>query len=98
MVFLRNLGKVVKIGVTAYITGGIAYWLTAQIYLRSIGKEITFSPLISPFLTIPFWLMHVYGDLKWVGILPQDVIGFLALTASIPLLLLKYRRKERDMR
>jgi len=77
----------VKIGVTAYIAGGTAYWLTAQIYLRYIGKEIPFSPLLSFLLTIPYWPMFVYGDLRWVGILPQDIAALLALSASIPFLL-----------
>jgi len=95
MAFLRNLGKAVKVGVTAYIAGGIAYWLTTQIYLRYIGKEITFSPLISVLLAVPFWPMHVYGDLKWFGVLPQDITALLGLFASIPLLLRSHRRKER---
>ena len=87
MDFLRNLGKAVKIGVTAYITGGIAYWITAEIFIRYIGKKITFTPLISALLAIPFWPMHVYGDLRWIGILPQDVTALLAFSASVPLLL-----------
>ena len=97
MAFLRNLGKAVKIGVIAYIAGGIAYWITAEIFIRYIGKEITFSPLVSALLAIPFWPMHVYGDLRWIGILPQDIAALLALSASIPLLLRTHRRKERDM-
>lgn len=87
MAFLRNLGKALKIGVTAYIAGGIAYWITAQTYIRYIGKEVTFSPIVSVFLTVPFWPMHVYGDLINIGVLPQDVAALLALSASIPLLL-----------
>ena len=53
MAFLRNLGKAVKIGVTAYITSGIAYWITAEVYIRYIGKEVTFTPLLSALLTVP---------------------------------------------
>jgi hypothetical protein len=86
MAFLRNLGKAVKIGVTAYITGGIAYWITAEIFIRYIGKEITFTPILSALLAIPFWPMHVYGDLRWIGILPQDVAALLTVSASVPLL------------
>jgi len=97
MAFLRNLGKAVKIGVTAYIASGIAYWITAEIFLRYVGKEITFSPLVSALLAVPFWPMHVYGDLKWIGVLPQDIAALLALSASVPLLLLARGRKERNM-
>lgn len=99
MAFLRNLGKGVKIGVTAYIAGGIAYWMTAQIYIRYIGKEITFGPLVSALLTIPFWPMHVYGDLKWIGVLPQDFVALLVTIFTIILFILdsaskgKYRNR-----
>ena len=96
MTFLRNLGKAVKIGVTAYFAGGIAYWITAEIFLRYIGKEITFSPLVSALLAVPFWPMHVYGDLKWIGVLPQDIAALLALSASVPLLLLARARVFRN--
>lgn len=90
MVFLRDLGKAVKIGVTAYITGGIAYWITAQTYIRYIGKEVTFTPLLSALLTIPFWVMHVYGDLKNIGILPQDVFGLLVTILTVLLFILDF--------
>jgi len=90
MGFLRNLGKAVKIGVTAYVASGIAYWITAEIFLRYIGKEITFSPLVSVLLAVPFWPMHVYGDLRWIGVLPQDVAALLVMSASVLLLLLRY--------
>ena len=83
MAFLRNLGKAVKIGVTAYITGGIAYWITAEIFIRYIGKEITFSPLVSALLAIPFWPLNVYGDFRWIGILPQDVAALLVTIFTI---------------
>jgi len=89
MDFLRNLGKALKIGVTAYIAGGTAYWLTAEVYLRYIGKEITFSPLVSALLVVPFWPLNVYGDLRWIGVLPQDVAALLTFSASF--FLLKYR-------
>ncbi len=83
MAFLRNLGKAVKIGVTAYITGGIAYWITAEIFIRYIGKEITFSPLVSALLAIPLWPLNVYGDLRWIGTLPQDVAALLVTIFTI---------------
>lgn len=83
MAFLRNLGKAVKIGVAVYITGGIAYWITAEIFIRYIGKEITFTPLLSALLTIPFWPLNVYGDLRWIGVLPQDIAALLAFSVSI---------------
>jgi len=92
MTSLRNLGRAVKIGTIAYITGGTAYWLTAQIYLRYIGKEIPFSPLLSFLLTIPYWPMFVYGDLRWVGILPQDIAGILVTILTIILFVLLYAR------
>ena len=100
MAYLRNLGEAVKIGVTAYITGGIAYWITAEIFIRypAAAAVDRLDPLLSALLTVPFWPMHIYGDLKWSGVLPQDVVGLLALSASIPLLLRTRRRKERDKR
>jgi len=55
MEFLRNLGKAVKVGVTSYVAGGIAYWITAEIFIRYIGKEVMFSPLVSVLLIIPSW-------------------------------------------
>ena len=90
MDFLRNLGKAVKMGVTAYIASGIVYWITAEIFIRYIGKEITFSPLVSVLLAVPFWPMLVYADLKWIGFQPQDITALLVISASVPLLLLKY--------
>jgi len=86
MVYLRNLRNAMKITITAYIIGGIAYWIATEVFLRYIGKEITFSPLASALLTVPFWPMHVYGDLKWIGVLPQDIASLLAFSASILLL------------
>jgi hypothetical protein len=86
MVYLRNLRNAMKITITAYILGGIAYWITTEVFLRYIGKEITFSPLASALLTVPFWPMHVYGDLKWIGVLPQDITALLAFSVSIILL------------
>ena len=86
MDILRNLRKTAKIGVVSYIAGGIAYWITTEVFLRYFGKEITFSPLVSVFLTVPFWPMHIYGDLKWIGVLPQDITALLAISASIILL------------
>ena len=90
MAFLRNLGKTVKIGATAYITGGIAYWITAEIFIRYIGKEVTFTPLLSALLTVPLWPMHVYGDLRWIGFLPQDVVGLLVTIFTIILFILDF--------
>jgi len=84
MGFLRNVGKVLKIGVTAYIVGGTTYWLTAEVYLRYIGKEITFSPFVSALLAVPFWPLDVYGDLRWIGVLPQDVAALLPPGLCLP--------------
>ena len=92
MDFLKNLGKAVKVGGTSYVAGGIAYWITAEIFIRYIGKEVTFSPLVSALLAVPFWPLHVYGDLKWIGVLPQDVAALLAISALAPFLMLKYAR------
>lgn len=84
-------GALVAAILTAYVAGGIAYWITAQIFLRYIGKEVTFSPLVSVLLTVPFWPMHVYGDLRWIGVLPQDIAALLVVPASFLLFLLSYR-------
>lgn len=89
MALLRVLGKAVKMGVTAYVAGGIAYWITAEIFIRHVGKEVTFSPLVSALLAVPFWPLNVYGDLRWIGVLPQDVAALLTFSASA-LLLLRY--------
>jgi hypothetical protein len=89
MALLRVLGKAVKMGVTAYVAGGIAYWITAEIFIRYVGKEVTFSPLVSALLAVPFWPLNVYGDLRWIGVLPQDVAALLTFSASA-LLLLRY--------
>ena len=86
VVYLRNLRNALKVTIMAYVTGGIAYWITSEVFLRYVGKEITFSPLVSALLTVPFWPMHVYGDLKWIGVLPQDIFSLLAFSASIILL------------
>ena len=86
MVCLRYLRNALKVTIMAYVIGGIAYWITAEVFLRYVGKEITFSPLVSALLTVPFWPMHVYGDLKWIGVLPQDIFSLLAFSASIILL------------
>jgi hypothetical protein len=94
MAFLRNLGKAVKIGVTAYITGGIAYWITAEMFIRYIGKEVTFTPLLSALLTVPLWPMHVYGDLMWFGVLPQDVVGPLVTIFTIILFIREKTRRR----
>ena len=96
MSFLRNLGKAVKIGVTAYFAGGIAYWITAEIFIRYIGKEITFSPLLSALLAIPFWPLNVYSDLRWIGILPQDVAGLLVTIFTIILFILEFSKRARS--
>ena len=94
MAFLRNLGKAVKIGVTAYITGGIAFWITAEIFIRYIGKEVTFTPLLSALLTVPLWPMHVYGDLMWIGVLLQDVVGPLVTIFTIILFIREKTRRR----
>ena len=86
MVYFRVLVKAVKLGVMSYFLGGIGYWMTAEVFLRYMGKDITFSPLVSALLTVPFWPMHVYGDLKWIGILPQDFVSLLVFSSSILLL------------
>lgn len=95
MAFLRNLGKAVKIGVTAYITGGIAFWITAEIFIRYNGKEVTFTPLLSALLTVPLWPMHVYSGLRWIGILPQDVVGLLVTIITIILFILDFAARAR---
>ena len=94
MAFLGDLGKAVKIGVTAYTTGGITFWITAEIFIRYIGKEVTFTPLLSALLTVPLWPMHVYGDLKWIGVLPQDVVGPLVTIFTIILFIREKTRRR----
>jgi hypothetical protein len=32
--------KFLRIGVIAYLIGGIAYWTAAELFLRYVGKEI----------------------------------------------------------
>jgi len=44
---LRGFVKFLRIGVIAYVIGGIAYWTATELFLRFIGKEIVFSPVVS---------------------------------------------------
>jgi len=92
MAFLRNLGKAVKIGVTSYITGGIAYWLTAEVYLQYAGRGRVFNPLVSLMLVVPFWPWEILGDLRWFGVLPQDVTALLVTIFTIILTILVLAR------
>ena len=82
--------KLLRIGVIAYLIAGLAYWTTAQLYLRYIGKEIVFTPLLSILLTVPSWPMMVYADLKWIGLMPYDLAAICAVPVTIYLL-----RKQR---
>jgi hypothetical protein len=87
---LRVLGLLFKAAVIAYVASGVAYWLTCEVWLRLVGKEITFSPPVSVILAVPFWPVNVYADLKWIGLMPQDIAAILVLLISVPLLLRKY--------
>ena len=89
---LATLRNLVKIVVITYIAGGIAYWATVEVFIRAVGKEITFSPLVSILLVVPFWPMIVYLDLRWIGILPQDVAAILAVLTSVTFAFTKMRR------
>lgn len=92
---LRRSVKFLRIGVIAYLIGGLAYWTAAELFLRYIGKEIVFSPVVSIVLTVPFWPMMVYADLKWVGVMPQDVAAVSAIPVAIYLLWMKTSSRDR---
>lgn len=74
--------------------GGIAYWATAELFLRYIGKEIVFSPVVSFVLRVPFWPMMVFANLRWVGIRPQDVVAVSAVPVAIYLLWIKTSSRD----
>lgn len=67
--------------ILAYIFLGCLYWLVGEIEHLILGKEITFSPLISLPLTVTGWPWMVYADLKNIGWKVQDglTLVFLAL-------------------
>lgn len=91
---LRRSLKFLRIGVIAYVIGGIAYWATAESFLRYIGKEIVFSPVVSFMLRVPFWPMMVFADLRWVGVRPQDVVAVSAVPVAIYLLWIKTSSRD----
>ncbi|MBS7622752.1 hypothetical protein KEJ39_03645 [Candidatus Bathyarchaeota archaeon] len=73
----------------SYVVGGIAYSASVRLFLRYVGKEIVFTPLVSIMLTVPFWPMMVFADLRWVGVMPQDVVAVSALLAATCVLWIK---------
>jgi len=86
--------KFLRIGVIAYVIGGVAYWTAAELFLRYVGKEIVFSPVVSIVLRVPFWPMMVLADLRWVGIMPQDVVAVSAIPVAIYLLWIKTSSRD----
>jgi hypothetical protein len=70
--------KIISV-ILAYIIVGIVYDVSDYLYLVATGKEITFSPLISIPLVVPFWPMMLYADLKNIGIMFQDVLTIIAI-------------------
>ena len=91
---LRRSLKFLRIGIIAYVTGGIAYWTAAELFLRYVGKEIVFSPVVSIVLVVPFWPMMVFADLRWVGVMPQDVVAVSAIPVAIYLLRIKTSSRD----
>jgi len=89
MSLLRGFIKNLQITVIVYVIAGVAYWTTAQILMRYTGKEIVFSPIISIFLVVTGWPMMVYADLRWIGIMPQDIAAVCAIPVSILFLKIK---------
>ncbi|MEM3004506.1 MAG: hypothetical protein QXO25_01325 [Candidatus Bathyarchaeia archaeon] len=85
----RRYVKPLRFTAISYVVGGIAYWASAELFLSYVGKEIVFTPLVSIMLTVPFWSMMVFADLRWVGVMPQDVVSVSALLAVIYLLWIK---------
>jgi len=91
---LRRSVKFLRIGVIAYVIGGIAYWTAAELFLRYIGKEIVFSPVVSFVLRVPFWPMMVFADLRWVGVRPQDIVAVSAVPVAIYLLWIRISSRD----
>jgi hypothetical protein len=93
---LRRSVEFLRIGVIAYLVGGIAYWTAGELFLRYVGKGIVFSPLVSILLTVPFWPMMVFADLRWVGVMPQDVAAVSAIPVATYLLWIKRSSHDRS--
>jgi len=71
------------------VIGGVAYWTAAEAFIRIVGRDVVFSPIISILLVVPFWPMMVYADLKWIGIMPHDIAAVSATLISVFLLISK---------
>jgi hypothetical protein len=69
--------------ILVYITAGLAYNITSDIYLWTIGKEAVFSPVLGMALDIVGWPWMVYADLKHIGVKPQDIAAFLPIVALL---------------
>lgn len=69
--------------ILAYIIIGIVYDVSGYLYLVAGGKEITFSPLISIPLAVPFWPMMLYADLKNIGVMFQDVLTLISISIFV---------------
>ncbi|MEM2122833.1 MAG: hypothetical protein QXE79_04270, partial [Candidatus Bathyarchaeia archaeon] len=63
----KGFVKALSATVTAYLIGGVAYGAVGELSIRIVGKEVVFNPILSMLLTLPFWPMMVYADLKWIG-------------------------------
>jgi len=94
MSILRRSVKFLRIGVIAYVIGGVAYWTATELFLRYVGKEIVFSPVVSFVLRVPFWPMMVFANLRWVGIRPQDIVAISAVPVAIYLLWIKTSSRD----
>jgi hypothetical protein len=83
----KGVIKILGIAAIAYVIGGVAYWTTAEVFIRIVGRNVVFSPIISILLVVPFWPMMVYADLKWIGIMAHDIAAVSATPISIFLLI-----------
>ena len=69
--------------ILCYLFAGIVYGITSRMWLYAVGKEPTFSLWIAIPLTMIFWPLDVYADIKWIGVLPQDIAAILTLVLSL---------------
>ena len=94
MSIFRGFIKILGAAIIAHVIGGIAYWATSEVFIRYVGKEVVFSPIFSIMLVVPFWPMMVYADMKWIGIMPQDIVAVSAIPVAILLLRIKMSRHD----
>ncbi|MGC8961764.1 MAG: hypothetical protein ACP5K1_04895 [Candidatus Bathyarchaeia archaeon] len=79
----KGFVKALNAAAAAYLIGGVAYWAIGELFIRIVGKEMVFNPILSMLLVLPFWPVIIYADSKWVVLKPQDLPAFSAALISL---------------